>query len=69
MHFSSVAHSVPMLCATFEAVGFDVVRRDWLATDTMIAGVPGAAKFAGTKLLMDLKLTRRGRERRGSGAL
>jgi SAM-dependent methyltransferase len=69
VHFSSVAHSVPMLCATFEAVGFDVVRRDWLATDTMITGVPGVAKFAGTKLLMDLKLTRRGRERRGSGAL
>ena len=69
VHFSSVAHSVPMLCATFEAVGFDVVRRDWLATDTMITAVPGVAKFAGTKLLMDLKLTRRGRERRGSGPL
>src|SRR5689334_10829933 len=36
VHFASVAHSVPMLCATFDAVGFDVVRRDWLATDTMV---------------------------------
>ena len=69
VRFASVAHSVPMLCATFEAVGFDVVRRDWLATETMLAAVPGLAKHGGLKLVMDLKLTRRGRERRGSGAL
>jgi SAM-dependent methyltransferase len=69
VHFASVAHSVPMLCATFDAVGFDVVRRDWLATDTMTAAVPGLAKHSGLKLVLDLKLTRRGRERRGSGAL
>jgi SAM-dependent methyltransferase len=69
VHFSSVAHSVPMLCATFEAVGFDVVRRDWLATDTMVSAVPGLAKYRGVKVVMDLKLTRRGRDRRGSGAL
>jgi SAM-dependent methyltransferase len=66
VQFSSVAHSVPMLCATFEAVGFDVVRRDWLATDTMLAAVPGLTKHRGVKLVLDLKLTRRGRERRGS---
>jgi SAM-dependent methyltransferase len=69
VHFSSVAHSVPMLCATFEAVGFDVVRRDWLATDTMVAAVPGLTKHRGARLLLDLKLNRRGRDRRGSGAL
>jgi SAM-dependent methyltransferase len=69
VHFSSVAHSVPMLIATFEAVGFDVVRRDWLATDTMAAAVPGLTKYRGTKLVLDFKLTRRGRDRRGSGAL
>jgi SAM-dependent methyltransferase len=69
VHFSSVAHSVPMLCATFEAVGFDVVRRDWLATDTMVAAVPGLTKHRGVKLVLDLKLSRRGRDRRGSGSL
>ena len=60
---------VPMLCATFDAVGFDVVRRDWLATDTMLSAVPGLTKHRGVKLALDLKLTRRGRERRGSGQL
>ncbi|HEY5927916.1 MAG TPA: class I SAM-dependent methyltransferase [Kofleriaceae bacterium] len=69
VHFASVAHSVPMLCATFDAVGFDVVRRDWLATDTMCAAVPGLAKHRGVKIVLDLKLTRRGRDRRGSGQL
>jgi SAM-dependent methyltransferase len=69
VQFSSVAHSLPMLCATFDAVGFDVVRRDWLATDTMVAAVPGLAKHRGTKVVMDLKLTRRGRDRRGSSQL
>jgi SAM-dependent methyltransferase len=67
--FASVAHSVPMLCATFDAVGFDVVRRDWLATDTMVSAVPGLAKHRGVKVVLDLKLTRRGRERRGSSQL
>lgn len=66
VHIASVAHPVPLLIGTFEAVGFDCVRRDWLATDTMVAAVPGLAKHRGTKLLLDLKLTRRGRERRGS---
>jgi SAM-dependent methyltransferase len=69
VQFASVAHSVPMLCATFEAVGFDVVRRDWLATDTMAAAVPGLAKHRGVKLVLDLILNRRGRDRRGSGSL
>jgi SAM-dependent methyltransferase len=69
VRFASVAHSVPMLCATFDAVGFDVVRRDWLATDTMLAAVPGLSQHRGVKLVLDFKLTRRGRDRRGSGAL
>lgn len=66
MHFASVSHNVPMLCMMLETVGFDVVRRDWLATDTMATEVPGVAKHRGTKLVLDLELTRRGRDRRGS---
>jgi SAM-dependent methyltransferase len=69
IQFTSVAHDVPMLCASLETVGFDCVRRDWLATDTMCTEVAGLAKHRGVKLILDLKLTRRGRERRGSGAL
>jgi SAM-dependent methyltransferase len=69
VHFTSVAHNVPLLCAAFDHAGFDTVRRDWLATDTMATEVPGVAKYRGTKLVLDLILTRRGRERRGSGAL
>ena len=68
VHFAGIAHSIPMLCATMDAVGFDVVRRDWLATDTMVSAVPGLTKHRGMRLLLDLKLTRRGRDRRGSGA-
>ena len=67
--FTSFAHSVPMLCASCEAVGFDVVRRDWLATDTMVAAVPGLGAHRGQRILLDLKLTRRQRDRRGSGQL
>jgi SAM-dependent methyltransferase len=69
VHFTSVAHSVPMLCAGLEAVGFDTVRRDWLATDTMVSAVPGVTKHRGLKLVLDLVLTRRGRGRRGTGSL
>jgi hypothetical protein len=69
VHFTSVAHSVPMLCAGLEAVGFDTVRRDWLATDTMASAVPGLTKYRGLKLVLDLVLTRRGRGRRGTGSL
>lgn len=67
VQFASIAHSVPMLCATLDAVGFDVVRRDWLATDTMVSAVPGLARHRGLKVVLDLELTRRGRDRRGSG--
>jgi SAM-dependent methyltransferase len=68
-HFTSVAHEVASLCDAFGAVGFDTIRRDWLATDTMVTEVPGLTQHRGTKLLLDFKLTRRGRERRGSGSL
>ena len=67
--FTSVAHSVPMVLAACDAVGFDVVRRDWLATDTMVASVPGLTAHRGERLIMDLKLTRRQRASRGSGQL
>jgi len=69
VHFSSVAHAVPTLCAALENVGFDAVRRDWLATDTMVSAVPGLTKYRGLRLVLDLALTRRGRERRGTGSL
>ena len=69
VHFSSAAHAVPMLCMAFDAVGFETVRRDWLAGETMITEVPGLAKHRGTRLVLDLKATRRTRERRGSGSL
>ena len=67
--FTSVAHSVPALCDALEVVGFDTVRRDWLASETMVAAVPGVAKFQGTRLLLDIKATRRAREKRGTGSL
>jgi SAM-dependent methyltransferase len=66
VHFTSVAHNVPMLCMGLQNIGFDTVRRDWLATDTMVTEVPTIAKYRGLKVVLDLKLTRRGRDRRGS---
>lgn len=61
VRFASVAHPVMAIGDALERVGFDVVRRDWLATDTMIAGVPAVAKHRGLKIVLDLKATRRGR--------
>jgi SAM-dependent methyltransferase len=69
VHFASVAHSIPLVCDVLENVGFHCVRRDWLVTDTMVASVPDVAKYRGLKLVVDLLLTRRGRERRGSSGL
>jgi SAM-dependent methyltransferase len=69
VHFSSVAHAVPMLCGGLDAIGFETVRRDWLAGETMAAEVPGLAQHRGTRLVLDVKATRRVRDRRGSGAL
>jgi len=61
VRFASVAHPVGAICAALEGAGFDVVRRDWLASDAMVSAVPNVAKHRGHKLLLDLKATRRGR--------
>ncbi len=66
VRFASVAHPVPAICDALEVAGFDVVRRDWLAGDPMIAAVPGIAKHRGLKVVLDLKATRRRRMARGS---
>jgi hypothetical protein len=41
------------------STGFDVVRRDWLASDALVGAVPSLAHCRGLKLLIDLKATRR----------
>jgi SAM-dependent methyltransferase len=68
VHFASVAHSVSMLCVALDVVGFETVRRDWLAGETMQAEVPGLAAYRGSRLVLDIKATRRSRDRRGSSA-
>lgn len=69
VHFASVAHSVQMLLAGLDAVGFETVRRDWLAGETMLSAVPGLTKHRGQRLVLDIKAKRRARDRRGSGGL
>lgn len=59
IRFASVAHSVFGISDALETAGFDVVRRDWLATDSMVTAVPGIAKHRGVKVVLDLKATRR----------
>lgn len=59
IQFSSVAHNIPMLCDVLEHAGFDVVRRDWLASDPLITAVPQLAKYRGLKIVLDIKATRR----------
>ena len=59
VRFASVAHPVAALAAAMEAVGFDVVRRDWLASDAMVTAVPRIAKLRGLRVLLDMKATRR----------
>jgi len=66
VRFASVSHPVPVICEALDAAGFDVVRRDWLAGDPMIAAVPGLAKYRGLKVVLDLKATRRRRMARAS---
>ncbi len=68
VRFASVAHPVTSICGALETAGFDVVRRDWLASDPMISAVPGIAKHRGLKAVIDIKATRRGRMARGSSA-
>jgi SAM-dependent methyltransferase len=59
VRFSSKAHPVAALAAALEAVGFDVVRRDWLASDAMVAAVPRLAKLRGVRVIVDMKAIRR----------
>jgi SAM-dependent methyltransferase len=59
VRFSSKAHPVAALSAALEAVGFDVVRRDWLASDAMVTAVPRLAKLRGVRVLVDMKAIRR----------
>lgn len=59
VRFASFAHPVPAIAAAMEAVGFDVVRRDWLASDAMVTAVPRLAKTRGLRVLLDLKAKRR----------
>ncbi len=59
VQFASVAHNVPMLCDVLDGAGFDVVRRDWLASDSLVSAVPQLAKYRGLKIILDMKATRR----------
>lgn len=59
VRFASRAHPVAALAAAMEAVGFDVVRRDWLASDAMVTAVPRLAPLRGLRLLVDMKASRR----------
>jgi SAM-dependent methyltransferase len=59
VRFASVAHPVGAICAALDGAGFDVVRRDWLASDALVGAVPSLAHCRGLKLLIDLKVTRR----------
>ena len=65
--FASVSHHVPTICDVLDDAGFDVVRRDWLATDALLTGVPQLAKHRGLKVLLDIKGTRRSKPRRRTG--
>lgn len=66
VQFASVAHNVSMLSDVLDAAGFDVVRRDWLASDPLITAVPQLAKYRGLKIVLDLKATRRASSARGT---
>jgi SAM-dependent methyltransferase len=59
VRFASMAHPVPALAAALETVGFDVVRRDWLASDAMVTAVPRLGGLRGVRVLIDTKATRR----------
>ncbi len=59
VRFARKAHPVAALAAALEAVGFDVVRRDWLASDAMVTAVPRLVKLRGVRVLVDMKALRR----------
>ena len=66
VRFASIVHSVTSIGDALEAAGFDVVRRDWLASAPMIAAVPGIERHRGLAAVLDIRATRRGRLSRGS---
>ncbi|MFN0250823.1 MAG: class I SAM-dependent methyltransferase [Kofleriaceae bacterium] len=59
VQFASVAQNIPMLCDVLDGAGFDVVRRDWLASDSLVTAVPQLGKYQGLKVVLDIKGTRR----------
>ncbi|HWO21898.1 MAG TPA: class I SAM-dependent methyltransferase [Kofleriaceae bacterium] len=59
VRFASRAHPVPALSMGLEAAGFDVVRRDWLASDAMVTAVPRLLGLRGVRVLIDMKAVRR----------
>jgi hypothetical protein len=59
VRFAGKAHPVSALAAALEAVGFDVVRRDWLASDAMVSAVPRIAGLRGVRVLIDMRVVRR----------
>jgi SAM-dependent methyltransferase len=66
VQFASVAHNIPVLCDVLDSAGFDVVRRDWLASDSLVTAVPQLAKYRGLKIVLDIKGTRRASSARGT---
>jgi SAM-dependent methyltransferase len=66
VQFASVAHNVSVLSDVLDAVGFEVVRRDWLASDSLVTAVPQLAKYRGLKIVLDIKATRRASSARGT---
>ncbi len=66
VQFASVAHNMSVVVDTLDAAGFDVVRRDWLASDSLVTAVPQLAKYRGLKIVIDIKATRRASSARGT---
>ncbi|GEM_PF-1114691 len=66
VQFASVAHNISVLTDVLDNAGFDVVRRDWLASDSLVTAVPQLAKYRGLKIIIDIKATRRPSSARGT---
>ena len=58
-HFEPWMLDVPVASGHAPVVGFDVVRRDWLASDAMVTAVPRLAGLRGVRVLIDMKAVRR----------
>lgn len=59
VRFASIAHPVNALAAALEATGFEVVRRDWLASDALVNAVPRLTPLRGVRVLVDVRATTR----------